>query len=611
MDFSLRATAAGLVIGSLVLCANFQFGLQTGWVSMMSMPAALLGFAFFRVMDWPLSPQENIYIQSVAVAVGTAPLSFGFIGAIPAIERLLTPEEGRFTFGTAKLVAWSFGVGFIGIFAAVLFRRYILPRKQFVFPSASAAAALIGVLHDKPVAAALPEGAEAPATSYYQNMLSLGGSFAISSLYSIIAHIIPVVRRIPLFGSAAARYLWVFEPSPGYIGQGIIMGLHTTASMLLGALSGWLVLGPLAKAQGWAPGDIQSWNGGVQGWIMWTALAIMVADTVVPLGMLAWTHFEEFVVHALQNWKSQANVEADIGVPLVENIDGADSSAESIEAGFSSKSSKEISIGSGGLLVSSILCVVVVKMLFTSFPVVSMVFAVSLSPLLALMGVCVLGETDLNPVSSIAKFTQFLFGLIVRNHPFSVLFNILTGAISETGAQQAGDLMQDYKTGQHLDAPYGAQTVGMFIGTCWSVVLSAAVHALYNAVYEIPGDLFRIPSAYLWVDCARLMTGQSLPPRAGLFALIFGTLFTVLALVRQRYPSRWIPSGVAVGIGMYNVPSFTLARFVGGLAEHLVVNYWPELTKQVHLVVLASGLILGEGLTSVLALVATLISSSM
>lgn len=53
--------------------------------------------------------------------------------------------------------------------------------------------------------------------------------------------------------------------SPAYIGQGIIMGLPTTLSMLLGAILGWGILAPLAMANGWAPGEISDWKAGGRG----------------------------------------------------------------------------------------------------------------------------------------------------------------------------------------------------------------------------------------------------------------------------------------------------------------------------------------------------------
>lgn len=47
-QFTLRALLAGLVIGVLIAFSNTYFGLQTGWISGMAMPSALIGFAYFK-----------------------------------------------------------------------------------------------------------------------------------------------------------------------------------------------------------------------------------------------------------------------------------------------------------------------------------------------------------------------------------------------------------------------------------------------------------------------------------------------------------------------------------------------------------------------------------
>ena len=53
-------------------------------------------------------------------------------------------------------------------------------------------------------------------------------------------------------------------------------------------------------------------------------------------------------------------------------------------------------------------------------------------------------------------------------------------------------------------------------------------------------------------------------------------------------------------IGMYNVPSFTLARAVGGFVNW----YWKSYKRreETPIVVLASGLVLGEGVVSIVNL---------
>ena len=55
-----------------------------------------------------------------------------------------------------------------------------------------------------------------------------------------------------------------------------------------------------------------------------------------------------------------------------------------------------------------------------------------------------------------------------------------------------------------------------------------------------------------------------------------------------------------MAVGMYNVPSFTLARAIGGF----VTAYWVDYKKRGEegVIVLASGLILGEGTVSILNL---------
>ena len=91
-NFTFRGVAVGLVIGVVICFSNMYFGLQTGWVSGMAMPSALLGFAYFkavsRLLSYPFTPVENVLVQSVAGSVGTMPLGCGFVGVLPALNFL-------------------------------------------------------------------------------------------------------------------------------------------------------------------------------------------------------------------------------------------------------------------------------------------------------------------------------------------------------------------------------------------------------------------------------------------------------------------------------------------------------------------------------------------
>ena len=54
---------------------------------------------------------------------------------------------------------------------------------------------------------------------------------------------------------------------------------------------------------------------------------------------------------------------------------------------------------------------------------------------------------------------------------------------------------------------------------------------------------------------------------------------------------------------MYNVPSFTLARTVGGMMNWYWTTYRQK--EETPVIVLASGLILGEGVMSIVNLILT------
>lgn len=183
-QFTLRALLLGLLIGVLIAFSNTYFGLQTGWISGMAMPSALIGFAYFKGLRALMSrlgdgfarfgfgdgfsEVENVLVQTVAGSVGTMPLGCGFVGVVPALEFLLKPsetphtdshdpdiltavaaaeEEGGLRLPLGKLVLWALGICFFGVVFAVPLRKEVIVREKLKFPSGTATALMIGVLH--------------------------------------------------------------------------------------------------------------------------------------------------------------------------------------------------------------------------------------------------------------------------------------------------------------------------------------------------------------------------------------------------------------------------------------------------------------------------------
>lgn len=104
-SFTIRGVAAGLAVGTVICAANVYFGLQTGWVSIMSMPASLMGYGIFKLLSphlsFPFTPVENVLVQSVACGMAIMPLGCGLVGVVslPFRTRLiLSPPliPGRF-----------------------------------------------------------------------------------------------------------------------------------------------------------------------------------------------------------------------------------------------------------------------------------------------------------------------------------------------------------------------------------------------------------------------------------------------------------------------------------------------------------------------------------
>ncbi|KAL4778919.1 OPT oligopeptide transporter protein-domain-containing protein [Aspergillus varians] len=586
------------------------------------------------------------------------PLGCGFVGVIPALEFLVkegedgppgdggTGEGGPLKMNFWKLVLWSLGVCLFGVVFAVPLRKEVLIREKLKFPSGTASALMLKVLHGggqnekdakRGVASSTEDrrdeedvqpllardyaeretvshqaGGDSDETKadWRSKMRLLIGAFTLSGVYTLVSYFVPQVRDLPILGTSLAHnWLWTLNPSPAYVGQGIIMGPSTCMHMLFGAVLGWGVLSPLAKARGWAPGPVDSWEDGSKAWIVWISLAIMLADSIVSLGWLVVKPIlrnAPKLINGLLNSRtgrwialkspiipSRYSYHYSTLSPISEESSGLSNISQ---AATDSKTREDDDAPPSQLISMRTVLILLPLTLILNVICMHIVFGDIMSPLLSslatllavllsVMGVRALGETDLNPVSGISKLTQLLFSLATPSSHFSrrtaLITNLLAGAVSESGALQAGDMMQDLKTGHLLGASPKAQFYGQIIGSLVGAVLSTAVYKMYVNVYEVPGPMFQTPTAYVWIFTARLVTGQGLPPMAWEASTIAGAAFVAITILRIIAASpianggqphgtpapwrSWIPGGIAVAVGIFNVPSFTLARAIGGL----------------------------------------------
>lgn len=100
----------------------------------MSLQSALIGFLISKFFPTPITPQENVVLQTTAVATGTVsmsmthiffctlicvlqmPLAAGFVGILPALGLLDESRDGMppLILSWMGAVAWSCAVAYFG-----------------------------------------------------------------------------------------------------------------------------------------------------------------------------------------------------------------------------------------------------------------------------------------------------------------------------------------------------------------------------------------------------------------------------------------------------------------------------------------------------------------
>lgn len=577
-QLTLRAVLTGCALGGIICAMNIYFGLQTGWAIGGSLISAILGFSFFRAFagltgQEPLSRLEVNIAQTAGSAAGSMTSAAGLLSAIPAMSML------GHRLGYVELTLWATSVAWLGVFYAVPLRNQMVLVERLRFPTGTATA--------NTVMSMFAEGADALKKSRYLLMFGIG-----AGLFQLVNHFFPQLGHPPLeewvpiaLITVPAAYSFALMNSPLMWGAGILIGPKVACSLLLGAVLAWGVLIPGVETAGWVPAEIDgksvrmSYQNGARGWILWPGVAIMVADALTSLG-LSWRTI-------LNTFRTTSDAEA-----------VADTSDDPIPTTW----------WIGGLAVASLLTVVAAQYLFQIHPLMTLL-AVAMSAVLAAIATRSTGETDINPIGGMGKVTQLVYGGIA---PGSIPTNLMTAAITSSGASQAGDMMQDLKTGWLLGASPRKQIVAQLAGVTAGIFICVPTYMLFDEAFDIggmgklgpDGQALRempAPAAHAWKSMAEVLSQgfEALPTNATgavIAGLLFGAAIPVLKKVLKD--PTWLPSGLAVGVAFIVPAYYSVAMFTGMVAFQI----WSAADKKGATALgfaVASGLIAGEGLMGV------------
>jgi len=266
-----------------------------------------------------------------------------------------------------------------------------------------------------------------------------------------------------------------------------------------------------------------------------------------------------------------------------------------------------------GLTLSTVMCCAILATMF-NMNVGQAILALILGFLFSFIGVQSSGTTDINPVSTVAKASQLVFGGISKGAHMSLqpaqTLNLTAGVIAAGAAAQSSDMTGDLKTGYLLRAKPRVQFVAQLCGSVVAVFLTSGLYVLFTKASPciITGDAkcpYGAPSVSAWAAVAVAVTSPTLPisPSSGCTAIGLGLLSVLTVIVKNFFlPKKYwvyVPNWNAVGLG-FVIPQvhYSLAMAFGS-----TFNYFWQVRNpasyEMYMFALSAGMLAGEGLGGV------------
>lgn len=567
-EFTLRAVLFGALVGIVFGAANAYLGLRVGLTVSASIPAAVMGVAFLRVLRTG-SVLEGNMIQTVGSAGES--LAAGVIFTIPAL----------FVFGLAPSQLLIFTLASLGGLLGVLFmiplRRFLIRDEhgRLPYPEGTACAEVL--------AAGDSGGSKA-------RLLFSGLGVGALFQYLVNGNGLSLWRADPAFrirGYPKAEF--GLDATPELLGVGYIIGPRIAAILFTGSALSWLVLIPLIATFGaglttplfpesvltiaeMEPGDI--WNRYIRyigaGAVAFGGLATLVKalPTIATSFKAGWKGMREAA-------GTEAYLRTDDDIPFGRVM----IAILAIGVVLAVLPPSVAPVGPLGALL---------MILFSFF------FVTVSSRIVGLVG------TSSNPVSgmTIATLlaTSLLFVALGRTEGVADprVPILLVGAVICISASIAGDTSQDLKTGFLLGATPRRQQYGEIVGVLTSATVMGAILIVLHGGLGIGSEELPAPQATLMALVIEGVVNADLPWALVVAGVVIAALFEMLGL----------PS-LVLAVGLYLPLSLMSPILAGGVVRLLIEKRNADRIrvlreKRENGVLFASGLIAGAALVGVL-----------
>jgi putative OPT family oligopeptide transporter len=599
-EFTFRAVLIGVVMTVILGAANAYLGLRAGMTIAATYPAAVIGMAILRLM------KGSILEENIARTIGSIgeSVAAGAIFTIPAF--LIAGVWTNFNTVDAylKSTALMFVGGLLGIMFVTFLRRVMVTDPDLGFPE-SVAAAEIHKAGQK---------GSAGARFLFQSM-GLGSLIYALGQLQLFAPTKEFIIKVGNIGASFVRLgaakdapkveaggtVAVAGPGiyPAFLGVGYIIGPRLASLNFAGGILAWglfapllmFFLGPQLIERFYGPGVAMS---AVDWPDMVTNVWKFIIRPIAVGGMLVGAGFTLFRMR-----KNLAN-------GLKRSMSDVKKAAGQGEVTSRLEKDLNIKLVLGGLAVTFVLMIFLYRVFAGSYPpaiVAALVMAVAGFFFAAVSGnlVGTIGSSN-NPISGLTLSTLIIAALLMvligASGPEGVGAVLGVAAVVCVSSAVAGEMLQDLKVGHIL----GGTPWKMQVGNIFGVLLASAVLyfplMLLHSAFTFGSKELAAPQAGLMAALSQGIVGGEMAWPLVVAGMLMGFAFI---LVQVRSP-------MLVAVGMYLSFETTFAIFCGGMMKGLLdrfvarrkLNAAQKARVENVGILLAAGLIAGEGLTGLL-----------